>query len=105
MIYLYIYIGCFALMSIIFLVARGDSDFKWWHKILMIVLSPLVIAFVIIAFICILPKHIDYAASLGTGRAKVTVDGAPREADVSGGMIYVARDVVRILTNSFAWKG
>lgn len=58
MIYLYIYIGCFALISIIFLIVRGDSDFKWWHRILMIVLSPLVIAFAVIVFICILPKHI-----------------------------------------------
>ena len=54
--------------------------------------------------VCILPKHIDYAASLGTGRAKVAVDGAAREADVSGGMIYVAQDDVRILTNSFDWR-
>lgn len=30
----------------------------WWHRILMIVLSPLVIAFAVIVFICILPKHI-----------------------------------------------
>lgn len=58
MIYLYIYIGCFALISIIFLIVRGDSDFMWWHRILMIVLSPLVIAFAVIVFICILPKHI-----------------------------------------------
>ena len=54
--------------------------------------------------VCILPKHIDYAASLGTGTARVTVNGTPREARISGGMIYVSQDEVRILTNDFSWK-
>lgn len=54
--------------------------------------------------VCILPRHIDYAASLGTGKARVTVNGEPREAEISGGVICVAQDTVRILTNSFMWK-
>lgn len=54
--------------------------------------------------VCILPKHIDYAASLGTGTARVTVDGNPKEARIDGGMIYVSRDEVCILTNDFSWK-
>ena len=54
--------------------------------------------------VSILPKHIDYTAALGTGTARVTVNGAPREAQISGGVICVAQDNVRILTNSFQWK-
>ena len=54
--------------------------------------------------VCILPGHIDYAASLGVGTARVTVDGETREAEVSGGMICVTGNAVRILTNSFQWK-
>lgn len=53
--------------------------------------------------VSILPRHIDYAASLGTGTARVTVNGTPREAQISGGVICVAQDNVRILTNSFQW--
>ena len=54
--------------------------------------------------VSILPRHIDYAASLGTGTARVTVNGTPKEAMISGGMICVAQDNVRILTNAFQWK-
>ncbi len=54
--------------------------------------------------VSILPRHIDYAAAMGNGRARITVDGKPRDAHISGGIIYVSKDVVSILTNDFSWK-
>lgn len=54
--------------------------------------------------VAILPKHIDYAAALGNGLARITVNDSPREAEISGGMIHVSQDNVRILTNHFQWK-
>ena len=52
----------------------------------------------------VLPGHIDCAAALGTGEARVTVDGSVRKAIISGGLIHISQNVVRILTNSFEWK-
>ena len=41
--------------------------------------------------VCIMPRHIDYAASLGTGEARiVTPEGEVKRATVSGGMLHVA---------------
>ena len=55
--------------------------------------------------VCILPRHIDYAASLGEGEARLTTpDGTVRKAEVRGGMLHVAADVVQIITNHFEWK-
>ena len=55
--------------------------------------------------VCILPRHIDYAAALGTGEARITTpDGEVRRAEISGGMLHVAADVVRVITNTFRWK-
>ncbi|MBE5808865.1 MAG: hypothetical protein E7317_11075 [Clostridiales bacterium] len=53
--------------------------------------------------VAILPKHIDYAAALGRGRAKIVADGKPREADIDGGMLIVSQDKVEILTSNFLW--
>ena len=53
--------------------------------------------------VCILPHHIDYAAALGQGRAKIVADGKPREADIDGGMLIVSQDKVEILTSNFLW--
>lgn len=51
----------------------------------------------------ILPRHIDYAAALGTGKAKVVAKGVAREAELSGGMMVVYKGNVEILTSSFVW--
>ena len=53
--------------------------------------------------VAILPKHIDYAAALGKGRAKIVSDDKPREADIDGGMLIVSKDRVEILTSNFGW--
>ena len=55
--------------------------------------------------VAILPHHIDYAAALSTGEARVTgPDGRVRHAEVSGGLLHVASDDVQVITHSFAWK-
>lgn len=55
--------------------------------------------------VCILPKHIAYAAALGEGNAQlVTAEGSVQHAYIKGGMLHVTNDVVQIITNSFRWK-
>ena len=55
--------------------------------------------------VAILPHHIDYAAALGSGEARVTeADGNVRRAWVEGGMLHVASDDVQVITNHFRWK-
>ena len=55
--------------------------------------------------VCILPHHIDYAASLGEGEARVTTaEGEVRKAHVAGGMLHVAANVVQLVTSHFEWK-
>lgn len=55
--------------------------------------------------VCILPNHIDYAASLGKGEARITTTGGSvKKAHVEGGLIHVAANVVQILSNHFEWK-
>ncbi len=55
--------------------------------------------------VAILPHHIDYAAALATGEARVTeVSGNVRRAEVEGGILHVASDDVQIITNRFHWK-
>ena len=55
--------------------------------------------------VCILPNHIDYAASLGDGEARITSEkGEVRKAYVSGGMLHVASNVVQVISNHFEWK-
>lgn len=54
--------------------------------------------------VAILPRHIDYAAALGDGEARIVADGSTRRAHISGGMIHVTGDCVRVLTSNFAWK-
>ncbi len=55
--------------------------------------------------VSILPQHIDYAAALGKGEARVTeADGSVRRADVDGGILHVASDQVQVITHHFAWK-
>lgn len=54
--------------------------------------------------VAILPRHIDYAAALGAGAARITADGNVRSARINGGMMHVAQDRVRILTSDFQWQ-
>ena len=54
--------------------------------------------------VCILPNHIDYAASLGDGEARVTdAKGSTRRAHVAGGVIHVASNDVQVICNHFEW--
>lgn len=55
--------------------------------------------------VCILPNHIDYAASLGEGEARVTdTKGAVKKAHAQGGVIHVANNDVQVICNHFEWK-
>ena len=54
--------------------------------------------------VCILARHIDYAAPLGTGEARVTdASGNTRAAACSGGMVSVSGGVVRLIATTFEW--
>ena len=54
--------------------------------------------------VAILPRHIDYSASLGEGEARVTdADGNVRRAKVSGGILHVASDQVHVITQRLEW--
>ena len=54
--------------------------------------------------VAILPHHIDYAAALGAGEARVTAAGGKvRRAEVEGGILHVASDQVQVIANSFRW--
>ena len=53
---------------------------------------------------CILARHIDYAAPLGTGEAKVVFEnGTERTAACSGGLLSVANGEVRVMATTFEW--
>ena len=45
----------------------------------------------------ILPGHIDYLATIGIGRAKITVDKKSRLAAISGGFVSVSDKKVRLV--------
>ena len=54
--------------------------------------------------VCILARHIDYAAPLGTGEARVTdADGTIRSAACSGGLLSVSGGEVRVIATTFEW--
>ena len=54
--------------------------------------------------VCILARHIDYAAPLGIGEARVTdAEGNTRIAACSGGMIGVSAGEVRVMATTFEW--
>ena len=55
--------------------------------------------------VCILPNHIDYAAALASGEARITTQGGTvRKAHVEGGILHVASNDVQIIGNRFQWK-
>ncbi len=54
--------------------------------------------------VCILPRHIDYAAPLGIGECRVTDEGGKvREAACNGGLLSVAGGAVRVAATTFEW--
>ena len=54
---------------------------------------------------CILAKHIDYAAPLGIGEARVTDEnGNTRSAACNGGLLSVANGEVRVMATTFEWE-
>lgn len=54
--------------------------------------------------VCILPRHIDYAAPLAIGEARVTDEnGNTRVAACNGGLISVSDGCVRVMATTFEW--
>lgn len=51
-----------------------------------------------------LAGHIDYMASLATGRARIKVDGKDRLASVSGGFVTVKGGVVSVAALTFEFS-
>lgn len=55
--------------------------------------------------VCILARHIDYAAPLGIGEARMTDnEGNTRLAACSGGLLSVAAGEVKIMATTFEWE-
>lgn len=52
-------------------------------------------------YIEILANHIDYLATVDTGKAKITVDGKARVASVSGCFLSVKKNNVKLVVNTF----
>lgn len=54
---------------------------------------------------CILARHIDYAAPLAIGEARVTDEnGNTRSAACNGGLVSVADGHVRVMATTFEWE-
>lgn len=51
----------------------------------------------------VLGNHIPYVTALGTGEARVVVDGQTRRAAASGGMLAVTPGQVRVVATTFEW--
>ena len=51
----------------------------------------------------VLGNHISYVTALGTGEARVVVDGQTRRAAASGGMLAVTPGHVRVVATTFEW--
>ncbi len=55
--------------------------------------------------VCILPNHIDYAAAIGDGEARITTaSGEVKKARAQGGILHVANNDVQVIANYFEWK-
>lgn len=55
--------------------------------------------------VCILARHIDYAAPLSIGEARVTDEnGNTRAAACNGGLVSVADGYVRVMATTFEWE-
>ena len=53
--------------------------------------------------VCILARHSPYVTALGTGEARVTIDGKRRRAACAGGMLAVTKDNVHLVATTFEW--
>ena len=53
--------------------------------------------------VCILARHSPYVTALGTGEARVTIDGKRRRAACAGGMLAVTKDNVRLVATTSEW--
>ena len=51
-----------------------------------------------------LAGHIDYMASIGTGRARIKADGKDRYASVSGGFVTVKGGEVKLVAITFEFS-
>lgn len=54
--------------------------------------------------VSILPRHIDYAASLGLGFGRIRANGNVQTMRIEGGLLSVRENCVRILANRFEWS-
>ena len=52
----------------------------------------------------IMAGHLDYFATVSTGRAKLTADGKEKEAAASGGFISVKKSAVQLVCTTFEFK-
>jgi F-type H+-transporting ATPase subunit epsilon len=52
----------------------------------------------------ILAGHVDYMASLGTGRAKITASGKERIAACSGGFLICSGGAVKLVAVTFEFR-
>ena len=52
----------------------------------------------------ILAGHVDYMASLGTGKAKLVAGGTERTAAVSGGFVTVSHGEVKLVAVTFEFS-
>jgi len=53
--------------------------------------------------VCILPRHAPYVTALGTGEARVDIEGKRRRAACAGGMLAVTKNDVRLVATTFEW--
>ena len=51
-----------------------------------------------------LAGHIDYMASIGTGRARIKIDNQDRFASVSGGFVTVKHGEVKLVAITFEFR-
>jgi len=58
----------------------------------------------ITGYMGVLAGHIDITTALGTGEARVIVDGTTRAADCQNGLLSVQNGEVTLLPAVFRWK-
>lgn len=51
-----------------------------------------------------LAKHVDYVASIGTGRARITTPDGPRVASCSGGFVTMTHGEARLICVTFEFS-
>lgn len=58
----------------------------------------------ITGYMGVLAGHIDITTALGSGEARVTIDGTIRAADCQNGLLSVQNGEVTLLPAVFRWK-